>query len=223
MLERAIAIDPSYGLALAWTAVCHLQLVTDGWAEAPAETRRKAVDLARRALQIGGADPGILAHSAFVLARCGEDIGAMIGLVERALALNPSFAAGWFRSGLLRLFAGQPDLAIQHVERSLRLSPHERIGVPLFAIGTGHLFMRRFNEAASKLALSIQDHPGFPASYRALAACYAHMGRLDEARAIVAELRTITPLVVPSELPFRDPEQRELYLSGLELAMGGTS
>jgi hypothetical protein len=44
------------------------------------------------------------------------------------------------------------------------------------------------------------------------------MGRLDEARAIVAQLRTITPLVVPSDLPLRNPEHRELFLSGLRKA-----
>ena len=68
--------------------------------------------------------------------------------------------------------------------------------------------------------MSIQDHPGFPHSYRGLAACYAHMGRLDEARAIVARLRAITPLVMPSVLPWRNPEDRELFLSGLRLAAG---
>ena len=73
---------------------------------------------------------------------------------------------------------------------------------------------------AAKLHLAIQDDPGFPPSYRFLAACYAHMGRLDEARAIVARLRAITPLVVPPDLPYRNPEDRELYLSGLRLAMG---
>ena len=46
------------------------------------------------------------------------------------------------------------------------------------------------------------------------------MGRLDEARAIVAKLRAITPLVVPSDLPFRNLEDRELLLSGLRLAAG---
>ena len=46
------------------------------------------------------------------------------------------------------------------------------------------------------------------------------MGRLDEARAIVARLRAITPLVVPSALQYRNPEHRELFLSGLRLAAG---
>jgi hypothetical protein len=46
------------------------------------------------------------------------------------------------------------------------------------------------------------------------------MGRLDEARAIVARLRTITSRVTPSDLPYRNPEHRELFLSGLRLAAG---
>jgi len=146
----------------------------------------------------------------------------MIGLVDRALALNPSYARGWYVSGLVRIWAGQPDLAIAHVETALRLSPRERIGMPLYLVGMAYFFTRRFNEAASKLLLAIQHHPGAPGSYRFLAACYAYMGRLDEARAIVARLRSITPLLVPSDLPWRNPEHRELFLSGLRLAAGET-
>jgi tetratricopeptide (TPR) repeat protein len=155
-----------------------------------------------------------------VLAYSGEDIGTMIGLVDRALALNPSFARGWYVSGIIRVFAGQPDLAIQHIETSLRLSPRERMGQRLFTTGAAYFFKRRFDDAAAKLVLSIQDHPGYPYAYRFLAACYAHIGRLDQARAIVARLRAITPLVVPSKLPFRNPADRELFLSSLRLAAG---
>jgi TolB-like protein/class 3 adenylate cyclase len=220
LLERAIAIDPRYGPALALAALGHMHLVRDGWAEEPETSRRKASDLARQALETAQNDPGILANAASVLAYFGEDLGAMIGLVDRALALNPSFARGWQLSGFLRIVAGQPDLAIEYLEMSLRLSPRERTDQPLSLMGLAYFFKRRFEEAAAKLLLSIQDHPGFPPSYRALAACYAHMGRLDEARAIVTRLRAITPLVVPSDLPFRNPEDRELFLSGLRLAAG---
>jgi adenylate cyclase len=220
LLEQAIAIDRHYGPALAWAALCHLRLVNDGWAEEPEKSRRKATDLARQALQVAENDPGILANAALVLARFGEDIGAMIGLVGRALALNPSFARGWYLSGLIRNFAGEHDLAIEHIETSLRLSPRERMGQPLTAMGGAYFFKRQFDKAASNLLLAMQDDPGFPTSYRILAACYAHMGRLDEARAIVARLRAITPQIVPSDLPWRNPEDRELFLSGLRLAAG---
>jgi adenylate cyclase len=220
LLEQAIAIDRHYGPALSWAAICHLRLVVDGWAEAPETSRHKAIDLARLALRAVENDPGILANAAFVLALFGEDIGAMIGLIDRALALNPSYARGWYLSGLLRVWAGEHDLAIERVETSLRLSPRERMGTPLFAMGTAYFFKRQFDEAASQLILSVQDHPTHPPSYRFLASCYAHMGRLDQARDIIARLRAITPEVVPGDLPWRNPEDRELFLSGLRLAMG---
>ena len=35
--------------------------------------------------------------------------------------------------------------------------------------------------------------PLFPNTYRYIAACYAHMGLFDEARATIARLRAITP------------------------------
>ena len=76
------------------------------WAEEPETNRRKAIDLARQALEAAQDDPSILANAAHVLAYFGEDIGAMIGLVDRALALNPSFARGWYLSGVLRTYAG---------------------------------------------------------------------------------------------------------------------
>ena len=47
------------------------------------------------------------------------------------------------------------------------------------------------------------------------------MGLLDEAHATIERLRAITPEVIPNyALPFRDPQHRELYLSGLRLALG---
>jgi adenylate cyclase len=220
LLDRAVAIDRHYGPALSLAALCHLPLALDGWAEDPGTSRRKGIELARRALAAGESDSAVLANAAFVLGFFGEDIGAMIGLVDRALVLNPSFARGWYVSGNLRVWAGHHDLAIEHVETSLRLSPRERIGMPLSVLGMAYFFKHQFDEAASKLVLAIQDHPGSPSPYRFLAACYAHLGRLDEARAIVARLRAITSLVLPSDLPLRNPEHRELFLSGLRLAAG---
>jgi len=200
--------------------MCHMRLFREGWAEEPEVTGREAVELARQGLQVGENDPGILANAAFVLANFGEDIGAMMGLIDQALVLTPSFSRGWFLSGVVRLWAGQPDLAIEHAQTALRLSPRERMGTPLSLIGEAHFFRHEFDEAAARLLLSIQNHPGFPHSYRVLAACYAHMGRLDEARAIVARLRAITPQIVPSAAQLRSPADRELFLSGLRLAAG---
>jgi TolB-like protein len=220
LLEQALRIDPHYGPALSWAGMCHRHLVVNGWTGEPEIARRKSIEFTRQALQAAGNDPHVLATAAFDLAYFGEDIGAMIGLVVRALTLNPNFAHGWFFSGTLRLWAGQPDRAIKHVETSLRLSPREHVGAPMSTIGQAHFYKRQFDEALSNLLLAIQDNAGSPVPYRILAACYAHMGQLEEARAILVRLRAITPVVVPRELPYRKAEDRELFLSGLRMAMG---
>jgi len=220
LMEQAIARDPHYGPALAWAAHCSFRLCLDGASKDPDADRRKGAGFARRALEVGGDDPNVLANAAVALAYFGEDISAMVGLADRAVALNPSFARGWYVSSALRLWAGQPDIAIEHGEAALHLSPRARIGNSLAVIGRAHFLSRRFNEAVPKLLLAIQDDPSYPEPYRSLAACYAHMGRVDEARAIVARLREITPLVVPGFTQFRNPEHREFLLSGLRLAAG---
>jgi TolB-like protein/class 3 adenylate cyclase len=219
MFEEAIRHDPHCAPALAWAAVCELRLDMDGWTEDPEITRRNGIELARRALLSAMNDPGTIANAVFVLAYFGEDIATMMSLIDNALAMNPSFARGWFLSGHLRIMAGQPDVAVQHVQTSLRLSPRERMGSHWYLIGVAHFFNRQFQDAAAKLLVAIQEFPTAPVAYRFLASAYAHMGQLDKAQAIVTELRAITPVVLPSASHLRNAEQRELFLSGLRLAM----
>jgi len=222
LLDRAIERDPDFGPALAWAAICHGWIdIVDSIAgcDDPEGNRRKGLQRGRRALQVAGDDPAILANAALALANLGEDIGAMIALIDRALRLNPSFARGWHASGCIRLYAGQPDLAIEHVENSMRLSPRARVGWGLAVIGIAHFVAGRFEEAIPKLLLAIQEDPNFAASHRYLAAAYAHSGRLGEAREIVTQLRAIIPSIGIDHM-LRNPEQHELYLSGLRLAMG---
>jgi TolB-like protein/class 3 adenylate cyclase len=106
LLEQAIGRDPQFAPALALAAVCLLRLHVDGWTEHPEEAMAKGVNFGRQALQVAAHDPVTTANAVFALAYFGEDIGAMMALLDNALALNPSFARGWHVSGMVRLFAG---------------------------------------------------------------------------------------------------------------------
>jgi len=219
LLERAIARDPHYGPALAWGAACCMRLIGEGSSKDPASDRGKGIEFARRALKVAGDDPGTIANAAIALSATGEDIGTVTALVDRALALNPSFARGYYISGVMRLWAGEADAAIEHAEVARRLSPRAWVGNVCSLTGAAHFVSGRFDQAASELRLAIQDAPDTPNGYRLLAACYAHMGHLTEAREVISRLRAITPLVVPTVNQWRKPEHRELVLSGLQLAM----
>ena len=220
LMEQAIARDAGYAPALAWAAFCCMRLLGDDRSEDPEADRRKGTDFARRALEVAGEDPGILANSALALGFFGEDIGAMMVLADRALTLNPNYARGWHISGSLRLWAGQPDIAIEHIEAALRLSPRARVGASLNMVSHAHFFRREITQAVPKLLVAIQEDPTFPSPYRLLAACYAHMHRLAEAREVVERLRAITPIVISDFSYLRKAEHRELLLSSLRLAIG---
>jgi len=220
LLGRAIERDLHYGPALGLAALCHQLLATSDWTNDTETHRREGINLARQALRCAPDDPDVLANAAVVLGSLGEDIDVAIGSIDRSLALNPSFARGWVWSARLRNFAGQPDLAIEHFQTSLRLSPRDRMGTFSLPLGTAYFLKRKFAEAAAILLAALEQAPSLPVGYQLLASSYAHLGRLDEARALVERLRAITPVVVPTVIPYRNPEHRELFLSGLQLAAG---
>src|SRR5215475_10844298 len=203
LAERALERDPNYGSALAVATRCHTNIYACGWTKDLEATRKEGIELARRALRVAGDDPFIIDNAAISLALFGEDIATTITLVERSLQLNPNFALGWFLSGQVRLWAGRYDLALEHIETSIRLNPRERRhgnsrhGTNLL-IGMGHFFARRTEKAAEMFGLSLQENSEWPPTLRFMASCLAHMGRLKQAQEIVKRLRAITPVVIPT-------------------------
>src|SRR5262249_35027161 len=91
------------------------------------------------------------------------------------------------------------------------------------ANGVANFFAQRLDQARTMLLLSLQQHPGWVPTHRFLASCYAHLGQLDEAKIIIKRLGTLTPVMRPNADQWRDPEQREFYLSGWRLAMSAAS
>jgi len=200
-----------------------MHLHNSGWTDSPEETRQKGIDLARRAVEADNDDPYVLCMAAHALGFFGGDLAVAMTMIERSVALNPSISWGWSAGGWNRIWAGEPDTAIRHFETALRLSPREPRWQWWFAgIGAAHFIGRRFDEAAEKLLPAMEQHRTWPTPYRFLAASYAHMERIEEAREIVRRLRAVSSnVLVTADL--RKPEHQELLLSGLRLAMGETA
>ncbi len=180
LLQQAISHDPGFASALARAAYCHAILDAIGRVADREGNRRTALNLANRALRTAGDDAMALAAVAHALGYFGEDIGAAIAIVDRSLAVNPSSFYGWRWSGFLRLYNGQPDVAM--FETSLRLSPRGPRWARTTGIAIAHFFGGRLERAASTLVLALQENPAYPLANRFLASCYAHLGRFNERR-----------------------------------------
>jgi TolB-like protein len=222
LLRQAIDRDSRYGPALAWAGVCCFHLDMNARKNDPEFNHCDGVNFAHRALEIAEDDPDTLANAALVLGYFGEDIDVMLAVADRALAQNPSFARGWHVSGLLRLWSGEVDRAIEHVQMSLRLSPRVRAGWAQSVLGGAHFFAHRFDQAAAELRLAVQEEPSFVPAHRMLAACYAQMGRLEEAKRVAQLIQECGGILMPPTIPYRNRDHRELFLSGLRLTAGKT-
>src|SRR5215831_19059230 len=119
LVRQALNRDPNYASALAVAAGCQCNIYLSVWTNDLEATRQEGVGLARRALHVAGDDPYVISKAAFALGLFGEDIATAITLIDRSLQLNPSFAHGWYQSGTLRMWAGQYDLAIEHLYTSI--------------------------------------------------------------------------------------------------------
>jgi adenylate cyclase len=223
LLDQAISLDANFGPALAFASVCHMRLAMDGWVSDSDQSRAKAVSFARHAIELAGNDPVALANAAYTLQAFGEDVTTTTALVDRALALNPSYARGWYISAWMRLASGLPDLALEHIEKSLRLSPREYVGTPLLVTSWVHFISRRFSVAAEHFRLAICQVPGSPWPYRGLAACFAHLEQLDNANEVINQLRVIGAIAIPSHLDPANSELDRLLHSGLLLATGSAA
>ena len=147
LVNRAIELDPEFGMALCFAGTCHYFLETYGWADDRASNRRRGIEMAHRALKAAGDDAYVLAGAAAVVARLeGDPVGAL-ALVERAIDLNPGSSRAWMMSGLVRMRAGQSALAIEHIERSMRLDPlSPNRASQLMIMGIARFQQARFDE-----------------------------------------------------------------------------
>src|ERR1051325_4092241 len=146
LLGQAIAIEPGYPLALALAAWCHAQQSVYNWAPEPEAARAKAMRLAQAAAAASGDDPTVLTMLGAAHTIVGNH-AAGARFLERALTLDPNSAWAWNRSGWLKSYLNDPETAIEHFERALRLSPFDPMNFNAFlGIGGAHFVAGRYAE-----------------------------------------------------------------------------
>jgi len=114
-----------------------------------------------------------------------------------------------------------PDRAISHFERAMRLSPRDpEISFMLSGIAMAHLIAERNADSLLFSQRSIDDTPRSTWAHRTKIAALVGLGRLNEAKEAVAEFLTFDPdFVISTRLPrFRDAAFQQRYYGGLKAA-----
>jgi len=192
LLERALALDPTYALAHAYAAECHhIIFLRGGLSE---ERRATSIRHAEAAMVYGQDDALTLSFAGFVIGMDKHDRAAAFAAFEAALAVSPSSAITYFLGSILLAWGGEAERAIEWGERGLRLSPLDPWRSSAFiSFALGHYHRGQYEEAAAAARKAVQYSPAFSQTYMLLAATVAKLGRLEEAKVAAARVLELHP------------------------------
>jgi TolB-like protein len=221
LLEKATAIDPSYGQALGLLAASHTFSAHMGWAD-----MATVVPIAERAalaaIRADSEDPW--AHYALgsvcLFTRRFDD---SLAEFEVALRLNPNFSLAQGYYGLTLSYCGRWEEADLAARRALRLSPRDPFSAVYYGIAAYAQFVGRNYEEAMRLSREgIRQRGDFVGAHRVLTAAAAMAGQDDVAKSALQELRRAQPNIslgwIASQMPIKLEADREHYLEGFRRA-----
>jgi adenylate cyclase len=188
LLDKALAIDPDYPLALSLAGWCHGQRSVYNFVEDVSGSQAKARSMAERAAELGGDDPIILAVLGAVHTFT-RNLGTARILLERAVTLDPNAAWAWQRLGWVENYSERPRDAIAHFERALRLSPLDPINFNNYVgFGSSYELLGEYDKAVEMYRRGLHERPNTRWLYRHLAGALSGAGRTLEAKAALVEL-----------------------------------
>jgi TolB-like protein/Flp pilus assembly protein TadD len=222
LFYAAIGRDAEFASAYGMAAWCYGWRKVNAWTTDRAKEITETARLARRAAELGPDDAVALSRAAHALATVVGDVEDAVTFVDRALALNPNLAGAWWASGWTRVYRGEPETAIEHFARAMRLSPLDPHIVAMQA-GTAfaHMLAGRYDEAScwAEKAMWAQN---YLTPLRIAVASHALAGRLTDSRKALARLRELDPAASIASFveraPLRRPEDLDRLESGLRRA-----
>jgi TolB-like protein len=216
LFYAAIGRDAEFASAYGMAAWCYGWRKINAWTTDRANEIAETARLARRAAELGPDDAVALSRAAHALASVVGDVEDAVTFVDRALALNPNLAGAWWASGWARVYRGEPETAIEHFARAMRLSPLDPHIIAMQA-GTAfaHMLAGRYEEASSwaEKAMWAQN---YLTPLRIAVASHALAGRLTEAKKALARLQELDPAASIANFTERAPLRRREDLERLE-------
>ena len=223
LFYKAIELDPRLACAYGMAAYCYVRRKALGWMSERVQESAEAVRMARKAVHLGGDDPVALYTGGYALAFVAHEFDAAAAFMDRGLAVNPNLARAWMFSAWLRVWRGEPDLALEHSAHAMRLSPLDPSMYAMHgAMAYAHFLASRYDMASSCAEKVLRDNPTFLLTICISAASNALAGRLEPAQKAMARALECNPDLNASNLkdlaPFRRAEDLAIFGKGLRKA-----
>ncbi len=180
MFHKAIELDPGFSSAYGMAAYCYSVRKSSGWVANRALEIAETSRLGRKAVELGKDDAVALSRAGHALAYVVEDLDAGALFIDRAQSLNPNLAFAWYVSGWLRVWIGEPDIAIKHFAQFARMSPVDPFSARMQAgCAFAHALAGRYDEAVMHAEQALRETPNSHQALRIGIMSYALAGRME--------------------------------------------
>jgi TolB-like protein len=113
---------------------------------------------------------------------------------EHALELDRNLAAAHAIFGLGKIYIGHAEETEARVAEALRLSPRDTLACQWMTnAGLAKLYLGSYEQAVAWFRQALEANRNYPQAYFRLAAAFAQLGRLDEARSAVTAGLALNP------------------------------
>jgi adenylate cyclase len=217
LFEQALAIDPNNAAAIAGVAETYFTEFLFGWEKSEIDYDAKILGLADRAITLA---PDYYRPYEFksVYLSISHRSDETVSAASAGLAVNPNQPNLYAARATGEISLGHFDQAKSDVQQAIRLSPHDPFKT-IWDTNLGDIEIGAGRPEAAiveyRKSLDAGDHTYW--NYANLAASYALLGKMDEAKSFVGETLRLNPSFtikwfrehVPYDLPTRDEGLRK--------------
>ena len=211
MYRKALALDPSFARAYAGLALTYAADYRQQWTDSGAQALARAGELAETAARIDADILEVQWVLAYVHAQ-GRRHEQAIAHLNRAIALDPSFADAYALLGSIHTYIGQPAKAIPLVRTAIHLNPDAGY-LYFLVLGRAYLFQGDTEQAMINLKEALSRNAANLESQLYLAATLALAGDKEGAKWKAEELRALEPAFSTSKwlqnYPMTDEGQKQ--------------
>ena len=222
LFKQTALISPNFAPAKSGLTHALYFSFMHGYAEDRSAVLDEAYESGRQAIVFDERD----ADAHFALGRILQmrhELDASIAECEAAVSYNPSYAHAHLGLGTALMFAGKWSPAIENLDRTIRLSPHDPLlWIVLTAKSMALLGLRQLEEAEETVRQATRQPTAELSPYAVLAAILGQSKKDAEAQQAMVDLLRIKPDVSISHIeqifPFRDKENLAYLIEGLRIA-----
>ena len=195
LFDRALQIDPNDADALAGSAETYVVDYFYGWRDPGTDYEDKVLRQANQAIMLDPDNVRAYYAKSGYLGLSGRFKEAL-GVTEAGLAINPNFVPIYVSRTHVENSLGRHEEAKADAQWAMRLSPRDPyLGVFHVDVGDAEISLGHFDAAIDEYRKALDSglHTFFVNTN--LAAAYAQAGKMDEAKAALAEARRLNPAI----------------------------